>query len=501
MRARLLVFGLALSLAALLIPAMAADGHLTKPKPPKADKPKRKAVALHKRPNIIFVMTDDATLENMRVMHETRRLIGDQGATFNQYVVSYSLCCPSRATMMTGQYAHNNRVLGNRWPNGGYYRFRSESSLPVWLQHAGYYTAHVGKFLNGYGKRGRREIPAGWNDWMTSVDPTTYRYWDYTFNENGTLVHYGNAVREYRTDVDTRTALGIIKHHAAKTNADRAKPLYLQLDYLAPHSGYPVALDDPPRMATPEPAPRDRDRFAFAPLPTPPNYNEADVSDKPIGVRRRQPIQPYVRYAITEDYQQRLESMLSVDQGVAEIVRELRRTGELNNTYIFFSSDNGFFQGEHRIPSGKVLPYEESIRLPLLVRGPGIEPHTKLDQLVGNVDLAPTIAAMAHAKPELIQDGVSLLPLLETGRWDVKRNDIILEAGPFDKPEQEYTGLRTPRYMFAVYGNGEQELYDLRADPYELDNRAGSPEYEAIRTQLTERLQRLRYCAGASCRP
>jgi N-acetylglucosamine-6-sulfatase len=498
MRAPSLAFGLALSLAALLIPAVAADGHVTKP-PRKAEK-KVKRAPLHKRPNIVFVMTDDQTMENLRVMHDTKRLLADQGATFNQYVVSYSLCCPSRATMLTGEYAHNNRVLGNHWPDGGFYRFRPQNSLPVWLQDAGYLTAHVGKFLNGYGKRNRREVPAGWNEWYTSVDPTTYRYWDYTFNENRKLVHYGNALRDYRTDVDTRTAIGIIKRHA-KDNVDRGKPLYLQVDYLAPHSGYPVALDDPPRMATPEPAPRHRDRYAFAPLPTTPNYNEADVSDKPIGIRRRPAIESYTRYAITEDYQQRLESLLSVDEGVAAIVKELRRTGELNNTYIFFSSDNGFFQGEHRIPSGKVLPYEESIHLPLIVRGPGIAPHTKLDQLVGNVDLAPTIAAMAHAKPRLIQDGVSLLPLLHTGRWDVKRDDILLEAGPFDKPEQEYTGLRTPRYMFSVYGNGEQELYDLKADPYQLDNRAGSPEYEQVRTMLTERLQRLRYCAGASCRP
>jgi N-acetylglucosamine-6-sulfatase len=497
MRAPSLVFGLALSLAALLVPAVAADGHVTNP-PQKAAKAKR--APLHKRPNIVFVMTDDQTLENLRVMHDTKRLLVDQGATFDQYVVSYSLCCPSRATMMTGEYAHNHRVLGNAWPNGGFYRFRPQNSLPVWLQDAGYYTAHVGKFLNGYGKRKAREVPPGWDDWYASVDPTTYRYWNYTYNANGKLVHHGSDVRDYRTDVDTRTAVGIIKAHA-KENAKRRKPLYLQVDYLAPHTGYPVALDDPPRMATPEPAPRHRDRFAFAPLPTSPNYNEADVSDKPLGIRRRGEIEPYVRYAITEDYQQRLEALLSVDEGVAEIVKELRRTGELSNTYIFFSSDNGFFQGEHRVPSGKVLPYEESIRLPLIVRGPGIEPNTKLDQLVGNVDLAPTIAEMAHAKPGLIEDGVSLLPLLETGHWHVKRNDLLLEAGPFDKPEQEYTGLRTPRYMFAVYGNGEQELYDLRADPYELDNRAGSPEYEGVRAKLTERLQRLRYCAGASCRP
>jgi arylsulfatase A-like enzyme len=491
MRAPTIVAGLALALVALLVPAFEASGR---------SGAKPHVAHATKRPNIVFLLTDDQTLENMRVMPNVQRLIGEEGATFMQYVVSYSLCCPSRATMMTGQYAHNHRVLDNQLPNGGYYRFRPDNSLPVWLKDGGYYTAHVGKFLNGYGRKNPTQVPPGWDEWYTTIDPTTYRYWDYTMNENGKLVHYGDSMQDYITDLDARRAASIIKRHAESPKA-RKKPLYLQVDFVAPHSGAPVELDDPPRMATPAPAPRHRDRFVFVPLPTPPNYNEADVKDKPVGIRRRDPIGDYVQFAITEDYQQRLESLLAVDGAVAAIVRALERTGELDNTYIFFSSDNGFFQGEHRIPSGKVLPYEESIHLPLLVRGPGIAPGTVLPQLVGNVDLAPTIAAMARVKPRLIVDGVSLLNLMKTGTWTETRDDIVLEAGPFDKPSQEYAGLRTPKYMFAVYGNGEEELYDLQVDPYELDNRAADPGYATVRADLAARLQRLRFCAGASCRP
>jgi N-acetylglucosamine-6-sulfatase len=190
-----------------------------------------------------------------------------------------------------------------------------------------------------------------------------------------------------------------------------------------------------------------------------------------------------------------------VDEAVAAIVHALERTGELDDTYIFFTSDNGFFQGEHRIPSGKVLPYEEALRQPLLVRGPGIKAGTVRNELVGNIDLAPTIAEMAQVVPGRIVDGVSLLELLKTERWSVVRDDIVVEGGPFDKPSQEFTGLRTPRYQFAVYGNGEEELYDLQADPYELENRAGDPAFAGIRTELTERLDRLRFCSGVNCRP
>jgi arylsulfatase A-like enzyme len=477
--------GLTLAVCALLLPGMAAQGGA-----------ERSVAKARSRPNIIVLMTDDQTAESVRVMRNTRRLIADQGASLTNFIVSYALCCPSRATFMSGQYAHNHRVLNNEPPFGGFKRFHGKTALPVWLQKGGYHTAHIGKYLNGYGRTRPKQVPPGWDDWHTTIDPSTYRFWNYRMNENGKVVQYGSAMRDYVTDVAARKSVALIRRHAKS-----AKPLFLTVSFLAPHSGGPVALDDPPRMLTPEPAPRHRDRYVFAPLPQVPSYNEENVRDKPLGVRRRPAIDDLTAVSITENYQQRLESLLAVDEAVAAIVRALRSTGQLDNTYLFFTSDNGYFHGEHRIPSGKVLPYEEALRVPLFVRGPGIQRGRQLDQLTANIDLAPTIAEMARVAPGRIVDGLSLLGLLRTGSWAPKRDGILVEAGPFDKPAQEFAGVRTARFQFTVYGNGEQELYDLAADPSQLENRIGDPEYAHAIGELTQQLERLRWCAGANCRP
>ena len=321
----------------------------------------------NQRPNIIVLMTDDQTVESMRVMPNTKALLAEQGVTFTNNFVSYSLCCPSRSTFLTGQYAHNHGVWGNSPPNGGYYKLDSTNTLAVWLSHAGYQTILLGKYLNGYGTRSATEIPPGWGLWYGSPDPSTYQYFNYKLNENGTLVNYGADAASYKTDVYSRKAVDIIRSQTADP-----RPYFLWVAFLAPHSGGPREPDDPAGMATPAVAPRHRNAFATLPLPTPPSFNEADVSDKPAGIRNRPALTAATIGKIRENYQQRLESLLAVDDAVAQIVNELTAIGELDNTYILFTSDNGFFHGEHRVPSGKVLLYEPSIRVPLIVRGPGI---------------------------------------------------------------------------------------------------------------------------------
>jgi N-acetylglucosamine-6-sulfatase len=441
------------------------------------------------RPNIVVLMSDDQTLESMRVMRLTQRFLGAGGSTFENNFVSFSLCCPSRASFLTGQYGHNHGVLNNKPPAGGYYKLDSSNTLPVWLRRAGYYTAHVGKYLNGYGTRNPREVPPGWSEWHGSVDPSTYRFYGYTLNENGRLRTY----RKYSTDLYADKAVRIIKAHAGK-----ARPLFLSVAFLAPHSGAPVEAGDPRTLATPVPPRRYRDEFASEPLPMPPSFNEANVSDKPQAIRRRPLMSEATIAAVRENYQQRLESVLGVDDAVGRIVAALRAVGQLDNTLIVYTSDNGFFHGEHRVPNSKVLLYEPSIRVPLLMRGPGVPAGHHESELSANIDLAPTIVAVAGASPGRALDGLSLFEVLASTRAAAR--DLLLE-GPATEAGGPlmFTGIRTQRYKYVEWASGEKELYDLADDPDELRSRHDDPRYASIRADLAQRLETLRRCAASSC--
>jgi arylsulfatase A-like enzyme len=439
------------------------------------------------RPNIVVLMTDDQTVESLRVMPNVQTLLADQGVTFDNSFASYPLCCPSRATFLTGQYAHNHGVWGNAAPNGGYYKLDSTNTLPVWLQRAGYQTIHLGKYLNGYGTRSRTEIPPGWGEWQGTPDPSTYRFLGYTFNENGKLVNYGNTAADYKTDVEAQKAVDIIGRQALDP-----RPFFLWVAFLAPHSGGPRDPDDPTGLATPSPAPRHRNLFATQPLPIPASFNEADVSDKPAAIRNRPLMTAAKVAAVRESYQQRLESLLSVDEAVGQIVNRLAAIGELDKTYIIFTSDNGFFHGEHRVPNGKVLLYEPSIRVPLIIRGPNIPAGQHRLQSVANIDLAPTIVAATGAQPARIMDGRSLLPfardsLLYSGR------DLLLET-------PNYGAIRSPNWLYAEHTTGERELYNLARDPDELASLHADPASAQTQADLARRLARLRLCAGPTCR-
>jgi len=439
------------------------------------------------KPNVVVLMTDDQTVEELRVMPNVQNLLAAQGVTFDNSFVSYSLCCPSRSTFLTGQYAHNHGVWGNTAPTGGYYKLDSTNTLPVWLQRAGYQTIHLGKYLNQYGTRSATEIPPGWGEWQGTPDPSTYRYLNYTFNENGKLVTYGNKADMYKTDVEARKAVDIIGRQQVDP-----RPFFLWVAFLAPHSGGPRDPDDPANLATPSPAPRHRNVFANQALPIPPSFNEADVSDKPAGIRNRRLLTTARINAIRESYQQRAESLLSVDEAIGQIVSKLTAIGELDNTYIIFTSDNGFFHGEHRVAAGKVLVYEPSIRVPLIIRGPGIPRGQHRRQFVENIDLAPTITAVTGAQPGRVMDGRSLIrfakdPIYYSGR------DLLLET-------PTYSGIRTPNWKYVEHTTGERELYNLARDPYELTSLHADLRYTASKDQLAMRLARLRTCAGAACR-
>lgn len=467
------------------------------------------AQAKSKRANVVVIMTDDQTVQDLDTMTRTRRLIGGRGVTFANSFVSYPLCCPSRATFLSGQYAHNHGVMGIAPPTGGYGRFDKANSLPVWMKRSGYYTSHIGKFLNGYGSDTPADVPPGWDEWKGSVDPSTYRMWGYTLNENGVFNTYGSEDIEdpalYQTDVYRAKAVDFIRRRANK----RA-PFFLSLAPLAPHH---EIRSDRQRLPA-RPAPRHVGAFSEAPLPRPPSFDEADLSDKPGYVQRRSPPLSQENVdQITANYRTRQESLLAVDEAVAGIVGQLRRSGVYKNTYIVFTSDNGFLQGEHRVRSGKMLPYDPSVRVPLLISGPGIKRGKTSQELVGNIDLAPTLLDIADGRSGKTMDGRSMLPyaldpklrtervlLMETGGQRPGR--LEPDQGPVAPLRNilTYSAVRTEDYLYVAYRNGSRELYDMRRDPHQLNSRHTATRYRDTRGALQRELRRLVTCRGRSCR-
>ena len=438
------------------------------------------------RPNVVVVMTDDQTAESMRVMRNVRDLLIERGTSFTNAYATFPLCCPSRATYLTGQYAHNHGVLANTPPRGGYERFDDSQALPVLLRRSGYVTGHVGKYLNGYGKAGEsaRHVPRGWHEWLAPVKETTFAAYDYTLNENARLKRYGDSASDYKTDVFVDEAVRFIGRRAA----DR-RPFFLSLAPTVPHIDGSLPAE---ARRNPIPAPRHRGAFRDEPLPTPPSFDEADVSDKPEFVRSEGRLDSETVAAVTRRYRSELESLLAVDDAVGAIVRKLATEDVLDHTLIVFTSDNGYFHGQHRIYEGKDRAYEEAARVPLVVRGPGFPAGVEREQLAGNIDLAPTILDVADARAGPAMDGRSLVPLAASSSQGTRR-DLVLEGSTF-------RALRTPEYLYARQSTGEEELYDLARDPFELDSQHASPTYGAVRDRLRARLRALKNCSGMACR-
>jgi N-acetylglucosamine-6-sulfatase len=455
----------------------------------------RAAASQSGQPNILVVMTDDQPAKSVRVMQNVRTLLGGSGTTFRKSYVNFSLCCPSRATYLTGQYAHNHGVMGNSPPDGGFQKFQANhghNNLGTWLHAAGYRTGYVGKHLNGYGVGNPTFIPAGWDEWHGAV-PSPRQAYDYELNENGTLVHYGRSTADFKQDVLTAKAVDFIN-----ANAPAADPFFLSVGYTAPHQGGPEPNPRPPANCnrSAKPAPRHAHVFDSAPLPRPPSFNEANVSDKPPSIRAVGRFDHKTVATIVRRFRCRLESLLSVDEGVAEMIDALASAGELNDTLVLFTSDNGFFQGEHRFRDGKGKHYEEASRVPLIISGPGFPAGASERTAAVNADLAATILDAANVEPGLPADGVSLRPIAADDHAELDR-EILLE-------NKAYRGIRTARWVYVEHtggpNSGSKELYDLAADPYELKSLHAKPAYDDVEAFLRDRLAQLAVCAGASCR-
>ncbi|MEJ7813861.1 MAG: sulfatase [Rubrobacter sp.] len=480
--------------------------------------------------NVILILTDDLALEDVNEqalenMPNLRSLM-EEGTTFENAFVTNSLCCPSRATILRGQYTHNHQILSNDPPRGGFQKFRflghEDSTMATWVKEQGYRTAFFGKYLNGYKET---HTPPGWDEWYA----LTGNYLSHTLNENGHLVNY-DPESYYDTDVISDKASDYITRTAGADppffTADR--PFLMWIGTKAPHQ---------PAI----PAPRDEKAYPAVSLPHPPSFDERDVSDKPGWVSDNPPLSLEQKVYMEELHRKRLQSMLAVDDMIGDLVKALHDSGELDNTYIVFTSDNGFHLGQHRLGAGKWTPYEEDIRVPLIVRGPGVPEGETLHHMVLNNDLAPTFADLAGAETPSFVDGRSLKPLLTDDPTPLKdwRQRFVIESvaersgvphPPFitestvaplitgdplpsnwrrtsaasAQLSEEWgrpwlKALRTNNYLYVDYKTGEHELYDLREDPYELHN-----EYATAPPELTQRLEAqldaLRQCSAAECR-
>lgn len=445
--------------------------------------------------NIIIVMADDLDqhsmdiLLNASMMPNLQSAIIDQGVTFNNSFSTYPLCCPARATLLTGQYTHNHGVWANVPPLGGVAKFNDTETLATWLSDDGYYTAFVGKYLNRYGvDTPTNYVPPGWTDWQGTVGSSAYWYFGYTVNDNGKLVKYGIKPEHYQTDVLATRAVEVIN----STEANDDQPFFLYVNTLAPHedikvpqckvnSGYVTAAKAAPRHVGASAG----ISFLNTSLPS---FNETDVSDKPKWLQLSPLRDAHVKCLDTL-FHTRLEAMMSVDDLIGKLVTTLDEFGERENTVLIFTSDNGYMMGEHRM-KGKVKPYEESIRLPLYVNVPGTN-ATTIDKLVINNDLAPTILELAgvEAGPEI--DGRSLLPLMQNSSVTWRNGFLIEQAG--------FSAVRTDDYIYIYNKGGGRQFYDLANDPYQLQNIAYFKMPAMFRDALELWRLELAACSGMEC--
>jgi N-acetylglucosamine-6-sulfatase len=444
------------------------------------------------------IMTDDQDdTGSLSTMPKTQALLADQGTHFSNSIVDYPLCCPSRASFLTGQAAHNHGVLHNRPPLGGYGVLvpTEDNTLPVWLQGAGYTTTHIGKYANGYGlETPVTHVPPGWNEWqgLPELSGGKSKYFDYGINENGVITMYGSDPEDYQTDVLTDKAVGFIGEQSGG-----ASPFFLSLAPLAPH----VASDN----LFPVPAPRHAGTFDSLPLPQAPNFNEADVSDKPSFIQQIAPKDELLIAVATQSFRQRRETLLAVDDMVERVVQALADTDQLDETIIVFTSDNGFVHGEHRRTLGKSLVYEEDIQVPLLIRGPGIPKSEDRPQIVNNLDVVATIVEMADAVPGRTLDGRSLVELLRNSNESWRTAVLVQGTNGFPPTSSaRMQAVRTANYVYAEHLSPdglstEYELYDLTADPYQLESQHNIPAFSSIQSSLQALLANLKTCAGQSC--
>ncbi len=470
-------------------------------------------------PNFILIMTDDQRADLSTFMPTVQRELVEKGVSFTQAFTTSSLCCPARTSVLRGQHVHNHQVLSNGGPQGGFPKLYETgfeaSTIATWLQNAGYRTALMGKYLNAYpyGPVGedppnyraprRTYVPPGWSEWFGFLDVpgdvqnSPYAMYRYRVNHNSHIRRFGSEPEDYQTDVLSQQATDFIRQQQRSRS-----PFFLFLAPTAPHV---------PTVA----APRHQGTLAALRAPRSPAFNESDVTDKPLWLRRLPPLSDSDVVRIDKVYREQAEMLLAVDEMVGAILKTLQATGDLENTYLIFTTDHGLHMGEHRLGTTKRTPYAASAQLPLVIRGPDVPAGKTLEQLALNIDVAPTLAALAGITPPDFVDGRSLAPLW-SGTPAAWRQTSLMEFWPrsvldtYDvNPANnlvvipQYRSVRSKDYLYTEYryedGAFEGELYDLARDPLELDNIYSRADPDLLRA-LAEHAEQLQTCAGARCR-
>lgn len=429
-----------------------------------------------RRPNIVFVLTDDQMPGTENKMTALQNNVVREGVKFSDTVSTYPLCCPGRAIIQRGQYPHNTKIYGNSLPLGGWRKFRGlgehQSTIATWLNASGYQTGLFGKYMNNYRDR---LIPPGWDRWYAWNGAK--EGWS-AINDQG-----------HQKPLDRRKADVLVAKEAEKfLDARLAKraPVFAFVNFGAMHNPYYHSqIDDK--------------KFRGVSVPRTPAFNEDDISDKNASIRSLSRLSQGQISDLDSQYRRGLRSLQRVDRFIADASDILRKNHEMDNTYFVFYTDNGAHFGQHRLRHGKLQPYEEDKNFPLIVRGPGI-PHGKvLKYLVGNHDIAPTLADMGNARTPSFVDGRSVLPLANGTITTWPRAAILSEiVVNLDLPPL-WEALRMQGEKYIRFRNGDKEYYDLGNDPYEVQSNPDSVD-QTTRSYWEQRLDDLQHCERASCR-
>ncbi len=425
-------------------------------------------------PNVVVIIADDLDLS---VYHGSTldSAWAPEGTSFANALVTTSSCCPSRASLFRGQYAHNTGLVSNlnEDPGGGARFFRESGlekrTLATLLQGEGYETWFAGKYLNGYADAGgwEGEVPPGWDHWQAYLDETV-------IDRDGTVI----GIEGHRTGWLTGEATRFIEERRGSS-----RPFFMQVSAWDTHTPFVIPG-------------RHRGAYWGKRAPRPPSFDEADVSDKPSWVRDNREIREEEVARFDGQQASRMRSALNLEDLSRGVVSALSRTDQLDETYVIFTSDNGYHMGLHRIRGAKWTPYMEAHEVPLVVRGPGVPADESFDELVANTDIAPTVLDLAGSSPPDWMDGRSFAPFLDGEAPDPWRSSVLIEGVGgtyYDRPA--YAGVRREDEVYVEYSTGDREYYDLVEDPYQLDNRP-----EDAPQGIEAELEALKGCSGETCR-